>query len=247
MKEALTKEFRMRCGKQAVQRGAALYALAALMMAGVPIAATGAAAAQEGSLQQEIFLEECGYTYPVDGYRADIGGLDISLPANDRLVVNGEVLAERAPFGRDTPPEPWVHSANTARVGFAGQYLIVRTLWTDCVDYASSHIYMLDRSTGALWASGALPAVHHRYSLRLERDSLVFANEWYCSPDGGAPAGSAFVYVLRNGAGAFEREERSWMAACGDAIWVQGQIYFAPMQPVVPQRAPEPGREADGE
>jgi hypothetical protein len=178
--------------------------------------------------------ELCGYVYPVAGYLAEVGGLRISLPANDRLVVKGRVLAEHARFDEGSEARPWQDSANTAQVALAQDYVLVQTMWTDCVDYSWSRIYVLDRA-GALVTTSALWSLHDESSFRIDPAGLMFSSSWFCSDQSGAPRGRAFVYVLRKGATAFAREERAWDDVCSaEARRSNLPLHFANMQPVLP-------------
>lgn len=180
--------------------------------------------------------DACGYVYPVEGYQADVGGLNIALPANDRLVVNGRVLAEHTLFDKETAPRPWGDSANVVDVALTQDYVLVRTMWTDCVDYTWSRIYVLERS-GTLRTTSALWSMNDESSFRLDAAGLMFSSDWLCGEQSGAPLGRAFVYVLRRQAAAFEREERAWDEVCS-APARRGNIpiYFSRMRPILPKR-----------
>jgi hypothetical protein len=178
--------------------------------------------------------DACGYVYPVAAYRADIAGLQIALPANDRLIVNGQLVAEHTRYDEGSTPTPWHDSANSAQVAQAGSYVLIRTDWTDCVDYSWSRIYVLDRS-GALVATNALWSLNDEFSsFSTDPSGLMFSSSWFCGERSGAPPGRAFVYVLRPGAGAFQREDRPWDEVCSaEARRRIGSVYFADMQPVL--------------
>lgn len=180
----------------------------------------------------------CGYVYPVDGYSAKVGELHIELPVNDRLVVNGSVLAEHTRYDEGSTPRPWHDSANTAEIAVTPDYVLVRTLWTDCVDYSWSRIYVLDNS-GSLIATSALWSMHDRSWFIVNATGVTFASDWFCSKRGGAPAGRAYVYVLRKNSKTFRREERGWDETCSDTASLRvNEIYFARMQPNVPDHKP---------
>jgi hypothetical protein len=123
--------------------------------------------------------EVCGWVFPVESYHADIAGLSIALTANDRLLINGRVVAENPPLHVGNMPLPWHDSANTARVARAGDRILVRTTRTDCIDGAASRIYVLNRQ-GALEASNRLWSEHWRDGFFRERDSIIYWSEWFC-------------------------------------------------------------------
>lgn len=184
---------------------------------------------------QDDRSDACGYVYAVDGYQAEIGDLRISLPANDRLVVNGRVVAEHTRFDASGAPTPWEDSANGARIGFAGENILILTTWSDCVDYAWQRIYVLTR-TGELRTTSALWSVHDRYYFVQDtRGGLTFLSDWFCDPRSGAPAGQAYVQVLRANAREFVREVRPRADVCdGSEARAQMPVYFSDMQPVIP-------------
>jgi hypothetical protein len=178
--------------------------------------------------------DACGYVYPVDGYSAKVGELLIELPVNDRLVVNGVVRAEHARYDEGSTPRPWHDSANTAEIAATSDYVLVRTLWTDCVDYSWSRIYVLDQS-GSLIATSALWSMHDEFWFKMDATGLTFASDWFCGKDGGAPAGRAYVYVLRKGSTTFRKEERGWKETCSDTASLRAnRVFFTPMQPILP-------------
>ncbi|MBY0569162.1 MAG: hypothetical protein K2P70_17770 [Hyphomonadaceae bacterium] len=181
--------------------------------------------------------DACGYVYPIAGYRADIAGLQIVLPENDRLIVNGQLVAEHTRYDEGPTPTPWQDSANSAQVAQAGNYVLIRTEWTDCVDYSWSRIYVLDRS-GALVATNALWSLNDEFSsFSTDPSGLMFSSSWFCGERSGAPLGRAFVYILRRGAGAFQREDRAWDDVCSpEARHRIGSLYFADMQPILVAR-----------
>lgn len=179
-------------------------------------------------------VDVCGYVYPVEGYSADIGKLHIELPANDRLIVNGRVLAQHTRYDEGSTPRPWQDSANTAEIAVAQDYVLVRTEWTDCVDYGWSRIYVLDQS-GSLIVTNALWSMHDESWFKMDATGLTFASDWFCGKDGGAPAGRAYVYVLRKGSTSFRKEERDWKETCGDTASLRAnRVFFTPMQPILP-------------
>lgn len=194
------------------------------------IALGGAAWAQDDR------QDACGFTYPVQAYRAEFAGLRIELTANDRLEINGRVVAEH---GREEgqAPRAWGDSANSARIAMTGDYILIQTLWTDCVDYASGRIYVIDRD-GALRASSELWSMHDAWAGFSDTGAgLMYSSEWLCGQYSGAPAGRAHVYVLRDGARAFVREERAVTEVCRappHRVLPEGKIYFAQMQPIAP-------------
>lgn len=178
--------------------------------------------------------DACGYVYPVEGYQADVAGLHITMPANDRLVVNGRVLAEHTRFDEKAAPRPWSDSANVAEVALTQDDVLVRTMWTDCVDYSWSRIYVLDRS-GKLRTTSALWSMNDEFSLfSVDAAGLNFSSSWLCGDRNGAPPGRAVVYVLHRGATAFEREERPWDDVCSASARRSNiAIYFSPMRPIL--------------
>ena len=165
---------------------------------------TGVAAADE---REDL----CGWVFPVESYRADINGLEIVLNANDRLVVNGRTLAEYNPWREGEPPPRWEDSANGASVARLGSYILVRTTRTDCVDYASSRVYVLSRS-GELVATTDVPPHDTWTRFNRDPDGLVLSSEFYWGQYSGATAGNAVVWVMRDGA--FVRQERPWASVC---------------------------------
>lgn len=181
---------------------------------------------------QDDRQDACGYVYPVQSYRADFGGLRLELTANDRLLVNGRVIAEQG-IEEGRAPRPWGDSANSARVALTREYVLIQTFWTDCVDYASGRIYVLSRD-GALIATSELWTMHDAWAgFSDARGELIYSSEWLCGEHSGAPAGRAYVYALRGGA--FVREERGWRETCEAAphqVQPRQKIYFALMQPV---------------
>lgn len=190
--------------------------------------------ASQGQTVPQDRLDVCGYVYPIESYSADIGGLHIELPANDRLIVNGRVLAEHTRYDEGAMPRPWHDSANTAEIALTRDYILVRTMWTDCIDYSWSRIYVLDQS-GSLIVTSALWSMHDESWFRMDATGLTFASNWFCSNHGGAPAGRTFVYVLRKGSTTFRREERGWEEVCSDAAELRvNRIFFSRMQPILP-------------
>lgn len=177
--------------------------------------------------------DACGWTFEVDSYRSDIAGLDIDLSANDRLSVNGRLLAEHNPIREGQPPLRWADSANRASVGRTSRYILVRTQRTDCVDYALSRIYVLSHS-GDLMAESDLWSEHDEWArFNQDRDGLTFSSAFYCGQHSRAPAGRAYVFVLRDGAHEFLREERPWASVCEPTSERRvNAVYFSPMQPM---------------
>ncbi len=190
--------------------------------------------ASAGQTISQDRIDVCGYVYPVEGYSADIGKLHIELPANDRLIVNGRVLAQHTRYDEDSTPRPWHDSANTAEIAVTQDYVLVRTMWTDCVDYSWSRIYVLNQS-GSLVATNALWSMHDKSWFMVDTAELTFASDWFCGKDGGAPAGRTYVYVLRKGSKTFRKEERDWKETCSDTASLRAnRVFFTPMQPILP-------------
>jgi hypothetical protein len=190
--------------------------------------------ASPGQTISQDRVDVCGYVYPIEGYSADIGKLQIELPANDRLIVNGRVLAQHTRYDEGSTPRPWYDSANTAEIAVRRDYVLVRTLWTDCIDYSWSRIYVLDQS-GSLIATSALWSMHDKSWFTIDATGLTFASDWFCSKQGGAPSGRAYVYALRKGSTTFRREERGWAETCSDTAELRvNRVFFARMQPILP-------------
>jgi hypothetical protein len=181
----------------------------------------------------------CGYVFPVDSYRAEIDGMRIELTANDRLVINGSVVAEFGIDHESRPSRPWGDSANGARIARTRDYILVETLRTDCVDYDSARIFVIDRN-GSLRATSLLWSLNDAWAgFSADDAGLVFSSARLCGQHSGAPAGRAYVHVLRDGEREFRREERVWDETCHappDRALPFGAIYFAPMQPISPSR-----------
>jgi hypothetical protein len=209
----------------------------ARLRAGVLISACawlGLAGAARGQDERQAL---CGFVFPVASYQADIDGVRIALTANDRLEVNGRIVAEHGIYDEGRPPQPWGDSANQARIAVTNEYLLIQTMWTDCVDYASARIFVLSRR-GELVATSALWSLHDAWSGFAETsEGLTFSSEWLCGEYSGAPAGRAYVYVLRHGSREFAREERAWNSTCAvepNRSLPRGRIHFSLMQPVSP-------------
>jgi hypothetical protein len=176
----------------------------------------------------------CGWVFPVESYRADIDGLEIVLNANDRLIVNGRTLAEYNPWRDGEMPAAWGDSANGASVGTLGSYILVRTMSTDCVDYASTRVYVLSRS-GELIATTEVPPHDSWTRFNLAPDGLTYSSEFYCGQYSGAEAGNAVLWVMREGG--FVRQEQSWASICSDDVARRvNAAQFNRMQPISPAR-----------
>lgn len=197
----------------------------------VLVATTVAASAQEESLR----LEDCGYTFPVASYVADLPGLDIALTANDRLVVNGRVLAEHNPWRGNEPPRSWYDSSNTAEIAVGRHEFVVRTSSTDCIDYQSTRIYVLSER-GQLRATFKYPQMWERVLLSYQTNDIVYATNYYCEFSEGAPQDQAWIHLLRAGATEFVREARPRAEVCAgnDAQAAGRPLVFMPMRPVPP-------------
>jgi hypothetical protein len=179
--------------------------------------------------------DACGWTFEVDSYRSDIAGLDVVLSANDRLSVNGRLLGEHNPIREEQPPLRWADSANSASVGRTNRYILVRTQRTDCIDRTASRIYVIGYA-GDLLAESDLWSEHDEWArFNQDREGLTFSSAFYCSQHSQAPAGRAYVFVLRDGAHEFIREERPWASVCEPTSERRvNAVYFSPMQPVSP-------------
>lgn len=200
----------------------------AAFLFGLVLCLGGQAAAQD---ERE---ELCGWVFPVESYRADIAGLEIALNANDRLVVNGRVVAEHHPWREGDAPAPWRDSANTAKISRLADYILVLTETTDCIDYASSRIYVLDRR-GQLIASSALWSEHDEWMrFNIDPEGLTYSSAWYCGERSGAATARAVVFVLRGSA--FVREERPWRDVCEPENERRvNAAFFSLMQPIAPE------------
>jgi hypothetical protein len=216
-----------------------LTSLCRLARAGLLIASFASAYVTTASAEGER-SNSCGYVYPVEGYQADIGDIHISLPVNDRLLVNGQVVAEHTVFDDQSAPQPWGDSANRAYVAVTPSDILIRTDWTDCVDYSWSRIYVLDR-TGALRATRSLEGSGHPNAFWVEAGDLIYSSEWFCRKDSGATVDRTFVYILRRGSGTFEKQDRAWAEVCGKSPHRESlPLYFAQMEPILQPPTPDP-------
>ncbi|MCX7358775.1 MAG: hypothetical protein NT015_11645 [Alphaproteobacteria bacterium] len=178
-------------------------------------------------------LEDCGYTFAVDSYTARVSGLDIRLTANDRLLVNERVLVERSPWRQDRPPLPWGYSSNTAEIAIGRGDIVVRTGRTDCIDAQATRIYVVS-ARGELRAAFTFPYAWERAVISYRADNIVYAADYSCTSQDGAPDGQAWTHVLRPGAREFVREARPRAEVCdGGSAKASGLLlFFMPMQPV---------------
>jgi hypothetical protein len=193
----------------------------------------GVAVAQE----EPYRIEDCGYTFPVESYAANVSGLDIALPANDRLVVNGRVLAEHNPL-RDRPPQGWRDSSNTAEIAIGRHEVVVRTSRTDCIDYQWTRIYVISE-LGDLRAAFAYPQSWERAVLSYRAENIVYVSNFDCEFTQGAPQGQVWTHVLSAGASEFVRESRPRAEVCdGNDAKASGLLlFFMPMQALAPDSA----------
>jgi hypothetical protein len=184
---------------------------------------------------QDDRLENCGFTFPVGSYVANVSGLNIELTANDRLVINGRVLAEHNPWRRNEAPLSWFDSANTAEIAVGRREFLVRTSRNDCIDYQSTRVYVLNEG-GELRATFVYPHMWERVLLSNSANDILYTTDYYCEFAEGAPAGQVWVHVLRAGATEFVREsrERAEVCAGNEAKAVGSVLVFMPMQPFPP-------------
>lgn len=175
-----------------------MFALAALVsLLAMP------AAAQDWSEEDEY----CGWSYPVDAYLAKVNGLDIRLTANDRVVVNGKVIAERT-------PTPWRNSVNTAKLAVRGDEVLILTNNTDCIDGSDSALYVV-RKDGTLLVSTELWSEHYQDGFVYEKDDLIYWSDWFCDPaNKERKLRMAYVYKLAKGATTFVKEDRPADSLC---------------------------------
>jgi hypothetical protein len=171
--------------------------------------------------------EYCGWSYPVDTYLASINGLDIRLTANDRLVVNGKVIAER-------DPQPWRNSVNTAQLAVAGDEVLILTNNTDCIDGSKSALYIV-RKDGTLRVSTPLWSEHHRYGLVREGGGLIYWSDWFCDPSNKErKPRMAYVYSLAKDATEFVKEDRRADSLCSESAVTDlrvNSLHFGGMMP----------------
>ncbi|MES1199539.1 MAG: hypothetical protein ABUS48_06130 [Pseudomonadota bacterium] len=200
----------------------------------VAFAGVGMFGLAAGASAQDDRFDACGYTYPVSAYRADILGLRIQLPANNRLVVNGRTVFDENSRSEAQRAERWGDSANGASVGVTRDYVLVRTTQTDCVDVTVTWIFVLNRA-GTLVASSRLWSENDAFSrFNSDPEGLTFSSSYYCGEYSHAPAGEAYVFVLRTGARQFVRETRSRSAICdADTERLANAVTFNPMEPVI--------------
>lgn len=205
-----------------------------LLVVSALVVGTAPASAQE---EEWFRIEYCGYTFPVASYSAQISGLDIELTANDRLVVNGRVLAEHNPWRRDEPPRLWRDSADTAEIAVGRNEYVVRTAATDCIDHQSTRIYVVSER-GLLRATFTYPHAFERVVLSYRANDIVYATNYYCEFADGAPQGQVWIHVLRSEADEFVRESRPRAEVCvgNDAQAAGFPLHFMPMRPALPAR-----------
>lgn len=180
-------------------------------------------------------LEDCGYTFAVESYVARVWGLDIELTANDRLLIDGRVVAEHNPWRANRAPQPWGYSSNTADIAIGTREVIVQTASTDCIDYQSTRIYVVG-DDGELRASFAYPYSWDRVVLSYRGADIVYVSDYNCVNLAGAPDGQAWTHVLRAGAREFVREARPKAEVCdGAEAKASGMLlFFMRMQPLAP-------------
>ena len=179
-------------------------------------------------------LENCGYTYPVEQYVANVSGLRIALTANDRVVVNDRLVAEHNPVWGDRPPVSWHDSADTAAIAVGRREVLVRTNRTDCIDLEATRVYVIGE-TGALRAAFTFPFLWERELLAFSDGDLIYAADYYCEFAQGAPEGEVWIHVLRAGGREFVRQSRPRAEVCsGNEARVANPLNFMPMQAVPP-------------
>jgi hypothetical protein len=168
--------------------------------------------------------ESCGWAFPVAAYSAGIAGLSIELPAPGVLIVNGKKLVNE-----DT--RPWGDSHNRAHIARIGKDILITANTTDCVDDSLTYVYILN-SEGGLRTFSRQWAENVKSFYAREKDAIIFMSEYYCAE--GNPErkpGQSYVYVLRDGASAFVREDRPSEALCTFAARRQRGVYLSLMQP----------------
>ncbi|ESQ88471.1 hypothetical protein ABAC460_15675 [Asticcacaulis sp. AC460] len=180
-------------------------------------AAPYVALAEDISVREEV----CGPVKPVSAYTARAAGMKIELPAIRHVKVDGKTVARNE-------PSPWEDSANGAAMAVTDNAVVILVSETDCIDLTRSDVYVLDLD-GKLRASSRLWTENHVDGFVREAGGLVFWSDWFCdSENKDLKPGKSHVYVLKDGARSFVREERSFNAVC-NVLRNQRPLRFTPM------------------
>jgi len=174
--------------------------------------------------------EYCGWVYSVSAYRADIAGLSIELPKIGQIRVN------KGPITSVDKPRLWGDSANYASVARAGDSILVMTYETDCVDLDRAWIHILNKD-GTLRLSQQLWDAQYRSGFLHQKDRLIYWSEWFCDVSNSErKPKSSYVYILKDGAKAFVKEDRPTQELCAPAVQTQmrvNSLIFGRMVPVI--------------
>jgi len=152
--------------------------------------------AQDAPYEENNIYYGCGEPKPHNGYELTFGGETISLPRYIIIVRNGNTLYS------DEKTKVWESSYNGARYAIVGDWLLILTSETDCIDLDYKRLFIIRPGE---------PIIHQpvwtgnwKDGFFLEHGHLTYWSEWFCHPENKERTDNiSYVYTFNDDAESF--------------------------------------------